>query len=256
MPTAKTPALLPELQAFVETIGPDIPYEKLLDTAAEAGWQYRLVQNNLVPMPDATLVVTFDVSVGREDKFEHFDTVSIRLPATAGPVSFAARLQLTQTLIFLFFGRLPPQPQREEEQAIDMTGREDDIVLPGEDPLPDEGGEYVNGAAEEEEELDLIARREADGVPIFRDLYELGADTDATIDAFIEQMGAYLKTTSSLEQLGAVYTKNAAAIQFISDLGDDQDKADLKTLFDQRKEALSIPNRQQGHVPRRRARAH
>ncbi|MFA5898825.1 MAG: hypothetical protein WC829_06895 [Hyphomicrobium sp.] len=250
----KTPPILPELVKFVETIGADVPYEKLLQTATEAGWQYRLVQKDAQLFDDGNTLLTFDVQVGRDGVYDQFDAVSIKLLPNIGPVSLAARLQLVPTLIYLFFGRLPPQAGAPvQHQTINAGPGDGDIVLPGAD-----GGEYVNGGETDEPEgLDLIDRTEPDGVPIFKDLYAVGEEAGTIVDTLLEQLGAFLKSAGSVEQVLAVYTKNDETMQFLKDFGDDQDKADLKSLLDQAKERLTRAAAPPAmtRIPQRRVRA-
>jgi hypothetical protein len=104
-------ALFADLTAYAANLG-DVPYDKLLSTAVEAGWTYRLTQRELVTPPGGGALLTFDVHVGRDGVLEFFDSVSIGIPPNNGlyPVSLIARAQIIPTLIHLFFNRLPPLP--------------------------------------------------------------------------------------------------------------------------------------------------
>lgn len=239
----KTPSILPELQKFVETIGPDVPYDKLLSTAAEAGYGYRLTQREVLFSPEGDYLVTFDVQIGRENTFEHFDTVSIAVaPQRVGPsmpLSLAARFHIVPTLIYLFFGRLPPQLQQAAtapaETTIDASEGTDDVVLPD---LEDEDRGFP--AAEpfvpsEPEELDVIDHREPDGVPIFKDLYSVGGPdvtADVVISAVMDVIKPFTIKVSSKEELLALYTKNPDLNQFMIDFGTPEERAALKEVLD------------------------
>ncbi len=103
MAPAKTPSFLPELRAFAQNIR-DLPYDQLLGAAAEAGWLTQLQQTDAVGQSDGTVLVTFQVFVGREDKFEPYDLLSVKVAPGPGPVSAVARRIATESLVPLFFG--------------------------------------------------------------------------------------------------------------------------------------------------------
>lgn len=268
----KTPSILPELQKFVATIGDTVPYDKLLSTAAEAGWQYRLVQRDIVFTPDDGYMVTFDVHVGRDGAYEMFDVVTITLPRDAGriyPVSLVARAQILPSLILMFFGRLPPQvaPRAPVERTIDVSDAESDIVL-------DLGEETPASEAEDRgfteatpfvpvkpEDIDVVDHREPDGVPIFKDLYDSFDDSipaSTVIAAMLAVIEPFSIRASSKEQLLALYTKNADINQFMLDFGTPEERAKLKEVLDRALARLSEPAREvrlPPGGPRRRSKA-
>lgn len=244
-PSKTSSALFADLAAFVANLG-DVPYDKLLSTAAEAGWTYRLTQRDLVFLPNGGTLLTFDVHVGRDGTLEFFDSVSLGVPGNNGlyPVSLIARAQIVPTLIQLFFNRLPPmvaQPPK-SPAVIDATGTEGDIVLPGEN------------APADLPRLDVVARREPDGVPIFRDLYAMGDPTADVIGAVLDELDDFLQRASSVEQIDAMGRKNPHVISFVKDLGKQADVDEFMGLVNERRNILAPPQLT-ATAPRRRGAA-
>jgi hypothetical protein len=236
MATAKTTtsALLTELNAFATNIG-NLDYDKLLPTAAEAGWGYRLVEKSILFTPQGHTLVTFDVQVGKDGTFEFFDTISITVPGGAGPTSLVARVQSTQTLIYLFFGRLPPQVAAPAQPAAQTIRTDDvDIVLPD----VEEQQEYVNKPLPP---IEVVARHEPDGVPIFVDLYALGDPSAEVITAVLDAVDDFLERAQSVETINAMGTKNPMMIKFIKDLGTPEDSAALMDMITRRRNLVAPP---------------
>jgi hypothetical protein len=231
-----TSPMLAELRKFAANVI-DLPYEHLLPTAAEAGWEYRLVQRDVVFTPLNEYMVTFDVLVGREGAFEPLDAVSVTIPASSGrpvyPVSLVARVQAMQTLIYLFFGRLPPQPAPAEHVEVKAPTGGGDIVL------PDDGGEYVDrGPADP---IQVVASHEPDGVPIFVDLYALGDPSAEVIEAVLDEVDNFLERASSVETINAMGAKNPMMIKFIKDLGTPEDSAKFMDMVSRRRNLVAPP---------------
>jgi len=235
-----TSALFADLTAYAANLG-DVPYDKLLSTAVEAGWTYRLTQRELVTPPGGGALLTFDVHVGRDGVLEFFDSVSIGIPPNNGlyPVSLIARAQIIPTLIHLFFNRLPPlAAQPPKPVIVDTTDTAGDIVLPGEN------------APDEVARLEVIARREPDGVPIFRDLYAMGEPTNEVIGAVLDAVDDFLQRASSVEQINAMGAKNGHVIEFFRDLGEQKDIDEFMALVNERRNVLAPPKL--ATTPRRR----
>lgn len=266
MPAPKTPSFIAELKSFAANLK-DVPYDKLLPSAAEAGWDYLLNETSAIGQPDGTVLVTFSVSVGREGKYEVLDNLSVKTGTGPGPVSLAARVIAQQALIYLFFGRLPAPAAPAPQQTVDVTQQPaGDIKLPGEDPLPPEDvgndrdiddQEYVpdTAALSRRDKVlpDLVDHVEPDGVPVFRDLDELPEHfTDAQIiTRLLEDIDKAAVRFSSREQLVAMFDKNSTAIgvkdSFLADLGTAADRTRLKDILDRhadRIEAAAKPPRE------------
>lgn len=238
MAPAKTNSpLLAELRKFAANIG-DLPYEKLLPTAAEAGWDYRLTQRDVAFTPLNEYMVTFDILVGREGAFEFLDAVSVVIPSNSGrpvyPISLVARIQVLQTLIYMFFNRLPPAPVQQEPPVQTIRTDDTDIVLP-----EDDGGEYVEDVTPER--VNVIASTEPDGVPIFIDLYASGEKSNTLIEAVLDEVDNFLQRASSVEQINAMGSKNTMMIKFIKDLGTVEDSAELMEMITRRRNAVAPP---------------
>ncbi len=242
MAPAKTNSspMLTELRKFAVNVI-DLPYEQLLPTAAEAGWEYRLVQRDVVFTPLNEYMVTFDVLVGREGTFEPLDAVSVTIPASSGrpvyPVSLVARVQALQTLIYLFFGRLPPQPAPAEH--VEVRTDDVDIVLPEGEGEAEQEQEYI--VEDDIEPINVVASREPDGVPIFVDLYSLGDPSADVIAAVLDEVDDFLERASSVEQINAMGMKNPEMIKFIKDLGRPEDAEKFKDMVDRRRNLVAPP---------------
>lgn len=223
-------SILPDLQTYLRSVAPDAPYENLGSDAAAAGWIWRLRQVDIALVKDGlehpALLVHFEVLIGKElDKLEVFDTVSVMLNAVPGPISAAARLQLTETLLYLFFGRLPPKPPTAEypkpntepvydarttNAALDQAltfgqGSEDgDDTEPEQEPI-------------EQGTLNVVIGKTPDGLPLFEDLYALGEDSGAVVDAFMDVFIEAINQIKSIETLHAFYNKSVKAVEFVKD---------------------------------------
>lgn len=238
MPAPKPSSFLPELKTFAANLK-DVPYERLLDAAAEAGWETLVNEIDAVGCVDATTLVRFSVAVGREGRFEPFDTISVKTGPGPGPVSIAARLLLTQSLIYLFFGRLPqPAPAAVPERTVAMDDA--DVTLPGETPLPEDDTpeqEYVadKPSRRAPKMPSLIDHLEPDGVPVFIDLDDVPNEftSEQIIAQFLADIDRAAVKFESREQLVALYTKNDLAMDFIKDpqVATDKDRNDLKDLL-------------------------
>lgn len=230
----KPPSFLTELRAFAANLG-EVPYEKLLATATEAGWEQFIQETGAVGQPDGCVLVTFQVFVGKEGRFEPFDQLSVKVSPGPGPVSAVARRIVFDSLVPLFFGRYPVAAA---QLAPVTTVRTDDtdIVL----PAADDGGEYV---IEPPAPLNVVARHEPDGVPIFADLYALGDPytTKQVVEAVLDAVDDFLQRASSVEQINAMGIKNPLMIKFIADLGEKADSAELKEMIDRRRNEVAPP---------------
>ncbi len=261
-PNTKPTPLLIELHAFAEAHA-KTDYADLAKTFEAAGWVSRLVETGAIPAYDGTVLMTYDLLIGRADGdtagnvvMEKFDTLTMRMPPGPGPVSVAARVAARETVVFLLSGRLPPKPVAadtqprsnghaaaapEPEQRIDMDDADQELVS---DNIDAPG---------------VVARREADGLPIFVDLYAVGAPTRAVIDAVLDECAQFLETASA-EQVKALAAKNEGMTAFVKDLGDidgageNTDLAELMAMVKRRKEQLAeaaLPK--EGAAMRRRA---
>ncbi len=249
--TTKPAQILLDLYGVVKNFAPDFEYGKLEHAIAEAGFLTRLIEVDATPCYDGTVLMRYDVMLGRAGEdgalaFERVDTVSIKLGGAPGPVSVAGRVNARESVLYLLTGRLPPPkvPAREvedqqfarvSEQTVSMDDTDQELVT------EDEPGD-----------VPVVARREPDGVPIFVDLYCLGAPltTKQVIDAVLDECHQFL-STASIEQVAALGAKNKEMMAFLKDLGEEDDLAELKKMVAERREALTLPP--QGAAMRRRA---
>lgn len=245
------PSFIDELYTFSSRLA-DVPYHELGRAFFEAGWLTHLTETGTTPCYDGTVLVHFDLLVGKSlDRLERLESLSVRIAPGPGPVSIAARLSARESVIFLLSNRLPPPPQAPQQAAPVATPPEraverDDVPLPGERPLPPEP------AAEEEPGVRVVERREVDGMPIFRDLYDIGSDeannTGEIINAVLDAVQEFLAEAGSVEAVNALATKNPDLLTFIKDVGDEQDVNDLLAMVNKRRNELERP----ANAPRRR----
>lgn len=263
--------VIPDVIAYLKQIGsaPDAPpYERLLADMREAGHHCYLKEVSAVATPDASVLVHFDVMVGPSpDAMERLDGLTTRIAQGLPHVSLSARLQAEVALVFMLFGRLPPQVQ----QAAEAPARPD-LQQGGQMNGHDAGGhgghdvdafepEWRADAPEQEyvEEpegapLNVIARREADGLPIFIDLYDSGEKAADLIAAVMPEIENFLAEATSLEQIDALPKKNPDMWTFIKDLGEIADKQRLLDMVTKRRGQITGGvNPRRAEAPRRRA---
>jgi len=233
-PAPKTPSLLPELRTLAQNIK-DLPYDQLLPAAAEAGWLTQLQQVQAEGQPDGTVLVTFQVFVGKEDRLEPYDLLSVKVAPGPGPVSAVARRIAAESLVPLFFGRYPQVAP--PAQPVTQTIRTDDVDI----VLPDDEQEYVVDDDPVVSKPAVIDHFEPDGVPIFVDLYALGDPTTDVITAVLDAADDFLERAQSVETINAMGTKNPMMIKFIKDLGTPEDSAALMDMITRRRNLVAPP---------------
>jgi hypothetical protein len=253
-PTAKPkpPTVLAELAQLAANLKA-VPYEDLAEALAEAGWISLLAQTDVTTTPSGTVLVTFDVMVGKSyDTLERLDSLTMSVSPGPGPVSVAARVLARESVLFMLTGRLPPSRQiadAPEPRTGQMNGggpRQVDVSGDGDVVLDDAEDEPVS-------DLRVVERREPDGLPIFRDLYDIGPDeasnTGEVIAAVMGEIDTFLASASA-EQVDALPVKNPDLLTFIKDLGRPDDTARLRKMVEARKAALAAAG-----SPRRRVSA-
>ena len=239
MAVAKTPSpLFAELDQFTANLGP-LDYPQLLPAAFEAGYRYKALQKSVDLAPTGATLVTFDIMVGKTDvPFEYFNSASIMIEPGQSSVSLAAQVRLPTTLIHMFFGRLPPTVTPPEQMTVRAQPGTDDIVIPDRNE-PEQ--EYVQEPAEFEGRLELIDHLEPDGVPIFVDLYALGAPTAEVIDTLLSEVDDFLERAQSVETINAMGLKNPMMIKFVKDLGSPEDSTALMDMITRRRNLVAPP---------------
>jgi len=257
--------VIPDVIAYLKQIGsaPDAPpYERLLADMREAGHHCYLKEVSAVATPDASVLVHFDVMVGPSpDAMERLDGLTTRIAQGLPHVSLSARLQAEVALVFMLFGRLPPQVQQAAEaparpdlqQGGPMNGHDDTLEPEWRSSTDEPEQEYVE-EPEDEPALNVIARREADGLPIFIDLYDSGEKAADLIEAVMGEIETFLAEATSTEQVDALPRKNPDMMTFIKDLGEIADKQRLLDMVTKRRGQITGGvNPRRAEAPRRRA---
>ena len=254
MPPTKRPAasstLRTELLEFARN-NAETRYEDLPAVYAET-WVHRLLETGTTPMPDGMVLVHFDLHIGHDAaSLEYLDSLTMRMPAGQGPVSLAARVAATQTVIYLVSGRLPPpavmpmagNTPQPDGRNVQVEMEDTDVELPRSEVAP-----------KLELSLDLVASTEPDGLPILRDLYAIGANESTSASATIERLLDVVYTfmeRASAEQVNAFAVKNADALEFVKDMGSAEQKDELMRIVSDRRRALAVLDDRP--TPRRRS---
>lgn len=247
-------SILPEFGKFLNNVGADVPYHMLAGAAKDAGWLLQIVETSSAGQPDGTTLMSFDLLIGQDyAALEKFDELTFKVEAGPGPVSLAARARLEPSLLYLFFGRLPPATAPVVQEVRAPAG-DADIELPGERPL----SEPMNGTSEAEDRglpgPVVVARHEPDGLPIFKDLYAIGGHSGPVmVNAVLDEVEAFLDRAQAEEQVVSLALKNPDLIKFVKDLGTPTQVAELDDMVWKRRKQLEVPVMAQ--APRRRSAA-
>lgn len=268
--TASTSNLLAELRTLAGSTPPGTPYDDLLSRLRDAGWVWYMRQTDVNWLPDSTVLITFDLQVGNaETPLTSIDQLSMHLGSQPGPVSIAARIGLDQALVYLVFGRLPPQsaalpqpntpPVSDAPRTVQVDDTQDDILLDDLDDTGHDADDPFNGqeyVPEPRQPIDVIAKREPDGLPVLKDLYAIDASdpssTRAIIQAVYDAFSAYLDMATTDAQVQALGLKNRAAIGFINDLGTKEDSLKIRELVNRRRSQIAQGINPIPQQPRRR----
>lgn len=213
-------SLLAQLREWLSTVADDHPYNDLPRLARDAGWDWLLRQSSVQPT-DSTIVVTFDVLIGRAGvdaaQFEWVDHATFALPAAPGPVSVAARAQINPTIIYMLFGRLPPQRQPLDtsvaEKQVDMDDDDVELDSRGDAVAVDDIDPPITGADVKPwvpgEGLPAVVASMEEGVPVFLDLDDVQAPSQDVIVAVTNEVNSALVKMTSVDQVMALWNRNA-----------------------------------------------
>lgn len=249
-PSERLPSLLAQLREWLSTVADDHPYNDLPRLARDAGWDWLLRQSSVQPT-DSTIVVTFQVLIGRVGtdaaRFEYVDEATFALPAVPGPVSVAARAQINPTIIYMLFGRLPPtaaQPAPTEKVVVEMD--DDDVNLDSrgdsvdvDDRRDDEIEPPVTGADIPAWEPgvglpDVVVER-IDGVPVFADLDDIKAPSGDVIVAVTNEVNAALVKMTTVDQVMDMWNRNEAVFGWLQDFATPEQRSAIAGAFKRRR---------------------
>lgn len=277
-------SLLAQLRDWLATVPDDHPYDGLVRLAREAGWDWLVREAAVVPGPQyeylertesgerlrtgATVIVSFDVLIGRTGMdaslFTAVDRATIALPAVPGPVSVAARAQISETIIYMIFGRLPPQRQAaapapvQEERVVEMA--DEDVELSGDEPMQMNGRDddiepMITGADVPPWEPgaglpDVVVER-VDGVPVFADLDDVQAPSGDVIVAVTNEINAALVKMTTVDQVMDMWNRNAAVFNWLQDFATPEQRTAIAGAFKRRRGQIEagygnvVPGRRQ-----------
>lgn len=236
--------LLARLRDWLATVPDDHPYNDLVRLAREAGWDWLLRQSGVQPN-EANVTVTFDMLIGRvgEDRFDYVDQASIMLPATPGPISVGARVQINPTILFMLFGRLPPaaRPVAPAQDPVTVDMDDDDVELPGGEPesSDDDIDPMVAGAdvppwTPGTGLPDVVVSREG-GIPVFADLDDIKAPAVDIIVAVTNEVNAALVKMTSVDQVMDMWDRNAPVFGWLQDFATPEQRSAIAGAFKRRR---------------------
>lgn len=260
-------SLLAQLRDWLATVPDDHPYNDLPRLAREAGWDWLLRQAG-VQSGEKVITVTFDVLIGRigmdATEFAWVDQATFALPAVPGPVSVAARAQINETIIYMIFGRLPPQRRQEpvapkEERVVEMV--DEDVSLDDEQPAQMNGRDdddippMVTGADVPAWEPgaglpDVVVER-VNGVPVFADLDDVQAPSADVIVAVTNEINAALVKMTTVDQVMDMWNRNAAVFNWLQDFATPEQRTAIAGAFKRRRGQIEagygdvVPGRRQ-----------
>ena len=248
-------SLLAQLRDWLGTVADDHPYGDLPRLARDAGWDWLLRQQSVQAGPN-TIVVSFAVLIGRTGmdamQFEYVDEATFALPAVPGPVSVAARAQINPTIIYMLFGRLPPQRPAETapaETVVDMDDDDVDLDSRGDAVSLDVGGDapfreddiepLVTGADVPAWEPgiglpDVVVER-VNGVPVFADLDDVKAPSGDVIVAVTNEVNAALVKMTTVDQVMDMWNRNEAVFGWLQDFATPEQRAAIAGAFKRRR---------------------
>lgn len=248
---ANQKSLLAQLRDWLGTVADDHPYGDLPRLARDAGWDWLLRQQSVQAGPN-TIVVTFDVLIGRTGmdamQFDYVDQATFALSAVPGPVSVAARAQINPTIIYMLFGRLPPQRPAETAPAETVVDMDDDDVdldsrgdaVPVDDRRDDDDIEpLVTGADVPAWEPgiglpDVVVER-VNGVPVFADLDDVKAPSGDVIVAVTNEVNAALVKMTTVDQVMDMWNRNEAVFGWLQDFATPEQRAAIAGAFKRRR---------------------
>lgn len=227
---SRTAAARPTLDVtrLIEAVA-DAPYQDLEAAIRAAGWSWSLVEREVAGTQHGYLV-WFDLVVTDPDGVSGvLSRVTAALPSNIAAVSLGGRFALQQTVLYLLAGRTPPAPEKAapapaptDRYEIDATGDDGDIVLEETPSWRD---------APVAEAVDVVASKTPDGLPVFRDLYAMGAPGREIVAAVLREIEDCLAAIVTSDQLDTLYRLNAEAVEFVKDIGTPQDLERLKQVI-------------------------
>lgn len=235
-------SLLAQLREWLDTVPPDAPYAQLGAMARDAGWDWLLRQEDVQAGPN-TIVVSFAVLIGRVGmdaaEFQYVDRATFALPAVPGPVSVAARAQITPTIVYMLFGRLPPSAPARAPEPVVVEMDDDDVDLPLDPPADDDIAPMVTGADvpawEPGAGLPAVVASRVDGIPVFADLDEVQAASQDIIVAVTNEVNSALVKMTSSDQVLSMWNQNKAAFDWLTDMATPEQRSAITGAFSRRK---------------------
>lgn len=245
---SETKSVLEELDAYLDAVSEEIPFKDLLGKFKTDGWVWRLKSTSAAPqmhsLPDTVMfagnfcVATLALLVGRKGgRKQLFDTVTTTTPLYNGSPTFEARAMANALVTNVLFNRMPPIAQK-ETTTVEVDEGTDDIILPtGGEKVANyvadiETSEPESPEPEEETGPSIVKGKTPDGIIELEDLYEIEGHSSTIAAEAADVLIANIGELTTTEQLGALYTRNEASIEFLKDFGGADE---LREALDKRK---------------------
>ena len=110
-------SLLQEWHSFARGVPGDTPYDDLAQLPFNNGFVYR-VQEQFANVHDLSITVQFALHIGRDmGVMTYADSFTVQVPRNTVAPSLAARSIAMPTVVYLLFGRMPPEALAPPQQV-------------------------------------------------------------------------------------------------------------------------------------------
>jgi hypothetical protein len=260
--TVRANQILLEFEKLTEELK-DTPYGDLPKEINARGWLVYLLEKPPVPTPFGTVLMSYDIMVGKRDEpgvpLERIDQLTMNLGGNMLALSYIARDNILPTAILMLIGRRMPAvspPQSDQapaarpngsgaavaaEKPVEIDANDADVTI--QENLPLRG------------EPNLIGKVTPDGLPLF-ELYESGERPEIIIEALkrtLRDEAAKIGTDEGLQSLAKL--NMPTMVSFIEDFGGDRAAdhiGEIQAIFGERQREIL---QAQSSVRRRSSRA-
>lgn len=237
-PQEQPDPLLQQWFEFVRNLPPDAPYDLLNQLPFHQGFVYR-VEEMYTSVYDQSITVTFALMIGRNmDSLRKIDSFTIQVPRNTVAPSLAARSIMMPTVVYLMFGRLPPEqppvPAPAPKPAAQPAPAPAPVAAP--EPVEEEAPwQPVRPSAVKPFTVeDMVKRHTPDGLPVMADPYTIERSPEEIVAAILDVFEDAADKADSKAGLTALWNKNQGAVDFVTDFATPAQKEELKTLFKSR----------------------
>ena len=232
-------SLLQEWHSFALGVPGDTPYEDLAQLPFNSGFVYR-VQEQFANVHDLSITVQFALHIGRDmGVMTYMDSFTVQVPRNTVAPSLAARSIAMPTVVYLLFGRMPPEALVAPQQVAPEP--EPEIVQEAAPELEDIPWQAPPTAAKPRPPRPpkLVQRYTPDGLPVLLDPYAIESDPGEMVEAIMAALEEHIDRPQDRAGVTAMWTKNQSAADFVTDFGTKEQQVKLKGLFRDRAAELA-----------------